>query len=294
MKVTIIGANGQIGSDLVEVFQRHGAEVAGLTHQDIALSDAASVDSKLAATAPQVVVNAAAYHNVEACEADPRPAFAVNAIGSRNLAAASLRLGFRLIHISTDYVFDGRKKQPYTEEDCPRPLNCYGNSKLSGELFIQAIAQNYAVVRVSGLYGTAPCRAKKGINFVKIMLKLARERGEVKVVTDEIVTPTYTVAAAEQIARLADAPDTGLFHATPQGQCSWHEFAEAIFQYTGTAVQLLPATSADFPAKIPRPGYSVLDNKHLRDCGLDIMPGWRDCLKSYLKQTGELKSAIES
>ena len=187
------------------------------------------MDSKLAAIAPQVVVNAAAYHNVEACEADPRPAFAVNAIGSRNLAAASLRLGFRLIHISTDYVFDGRKKQPYTEEDCPRPLNCYGNSKLSGELFIQAIAKNYAIVRVSGLYGAAPCRAKKGLNFVKIMLKLARERGEVKVVTDEFVTPTYTLAAAEQIARLADAPESGLFHATPQGQCSWHEFAEAIF-----------------------------------------------------------------
>jgi dTDP-4-dehydrorhamnose reductase len=122
------------------------------------------------------------------------------------------------------------------------------------------------------------------------MLKLARERGEVKVVADEFVTPTYTVAAAEQIVRLADAPVSGLFHATPQGQCSWHEFAEAIFQYTGTAVKLLPATSADFPAKVPRPAYSVLDNKHLRDCGLDIMPAWRDCLESYLAETGELKS----
>jgi dTDP-4-dehydrorhamnose reductase len=226
---------------------------------------------------------------VELCESQPQSAFAVNALGARNMASASVNHSFRLIHISTDYVFDGGKKRPYTEEDCPRPLNCYGNSKLSGELFIQAIAKNYAIVRVSGLYGLAPCRAKKGLNFVKIMLKLARERGEVKVVTDEFVTPTYTRAAAEQIARLAEASESGLFHATPQGQCSWHEFAAAIFQYTGTVVKLLPATSADFPAKIPRPSYSVLDNKHLRDCGLDIMPEWRECLKSYLKETGELK-----
>jgi dTDP-4-dehydrorhamnose reductase len=292
MKVIIIGANGQIGSDLLAVFQARGAHVTGLTHQDIEIADAAAVEAKLAAAAPQVVVNAAAFHNVDACETDPRSAFAVNALGARNLASASLRHGFRLIHISTDYVFDdGGKKQPYTEEDCPRPLNCYGNSKLSGELFIQAIAGNYAVVRVCGLYGAAPCRAKKGLNFVKIMLKLARERGEVKVVTDEFVTPTYTRAAAEQIARLADAPHSGLFHATPQGQCSWYEFAQAIFQYTGTAVKLLPATSADFPAKTPRPSYSVLDNQHLRACGLDIMPDWKQCLRAYLKETGELKEA---
>jgi dTDP-4-dehydrorhamnose reductase len=290
-KVIILGANGQIGSDLVAVFRRRGWEVAGLTHQDIEIADAAAVEAKLATAAPQIVVNAAAFHNVEACETDPQSAFAVNALGARNLASASLRHGFRLIHISTDYVFDGRKRHPYTEEDCPRPLNCYANSKLSGELFIQAIARNFAVVRVCGLYGAAPCRAKKGLNFVKIMLKLARERGEVKVVTDEFVTPTYTLAAAEQIARLADAADTGLFHATPQGQCSWHEFAQAIFQYTGTAVKLLPATAADFPAKIPRPSYSVLDNRHLRDCGLDIMPAWQECLRGYLKETGELKEA---
>ncbi len=291
MKVIIIGANGQLGSDLLAVFQRCGAQVAGLTHQDLEVSDAVAVEAKLAAAAPQVVVNTAAFHNVEACETEPQTAFAVNALGARNLATASLRHGFRLIHLSTDYVFDGRKGQPYTEEDRPLPLNCYGNSKLSGELFIQAMARNYAIVRVSGLYGAAPCRAKKGLNFVKIMLKLARERGEVKVVTDEFVTPTYTLAAAEQIARLADAPQTGLFHATPQGQCSWHEFAQAIFQYTGTAVKLLPATSADFPAKVPRPPYSVLDNKHLRDCGLDIMPDWKQCLRAYLKETGELNEA---
>jgi len=286
MRVIIIGANGQIGSDLVGSFQRHGAEVTGLTHQELEITDSAAVEAKLAGTAPQVVVNAAAFHNVEACETDPASAFAVNALGARHLALASLRQGSGSSTSAPITFFDGGKKQPYTEEDCPRPLNCYGNSKLSGELFIQAIAKNYAVVRVSGLYGAAPCRAKKGLNFVKIMLKLARERGEVKVVTDEYVTPTSTRAAAEQVVRLADAAESGLFHATPQGQCSWYEFAEAIFQYTQTPVKLLPATSADFPAKVPRPGYSVLDNKHLRQCGPGHHAGWRDCLKRYLEKPG--------
>ncbi len=290
MKVTIIGANGQLGNDLVRAFSNHGDKVLGLMQEDIEVSDAASVEAALGGSEQNVVINTAAFHNVEECESDPQKAFTVNAFGARNLALAAAKHGFRLIHVSTDYVFDGQKGQPYTEEDCPRPLNCYGNSKLSGELFIQTLSKNHAVVRLSGLYGTAPCVGKKGMNFVKLMLKLARERGEVKVVTDEFVTPTDTLAAAEQIVRLSGADVTGLFHVTPQGECSWYQFAEAIFQLTGTAVKLLPATSADFPAKVPRPRYSVLDNLHLRRRGLDIMPEWKECLKSYLSETGELVS----
>lgn len=290
MKVTIIGANGQLGSDLAKAFQADGAQVEALTHQDMEVSDGVAVEAKLTASRPDVVINAAAFHNVETCENEPQTAFAVNAIGARNLAMASVKLKFKLIHVSTDYVFDGKKGQPYVEDDCARPLNSYGNSKLSGENFIQAMAPDYAIVRVSGLYGAEPCRAKKGHNFVKTMLKLARERGEVKVTADEFVTPTYTGAAAAQLVKLAKSKETGLFHATPQGQCSWYEFAEAIFLYSGTKVKLLPATSADFPAKVPRPRYSVLDNKHLRDAGLDIMPPWKDCLRSYLKESGELKA----
>lgn len=290
MKVTIIGANGQLGSDLAKAFAAFGAKVEALSHQDIEVSDAAKVDAKMAESKPDVVVNAAAFHNVELCETEPQTAFAVNAIGARNLAQAAVKGPFKFIHISTDYVFDGEKGRPYTEEDAPRPLNSYGNSKLSGEYFIRAIGGNSAIVRVSGLYGSEPCRAKKGLNFPKIMLKLARERGEVKVTADEFVTPTYTRAAAEQIVKLAASKETGLFHATPQGQCSWHDFAAAIFQLTGTTVKLLPATSADFPAKVPRPRYSVLDNKRLREAGIDIMPPWQDCLREYLRETGELKA----
>jgi dTDP-4-dehydrorhamnose reductase len=291
MKVCIIGADGQFGKDLVRAFSRHGHQVSELTHAGIEVSDAVSADSVLGAAKPDVVVNTAAFHNVEACESEPEKAFGVNAFGARNLAMAAEKHAFKLIHVSTDYVFDGEKGQPYTEQDCPRPVNCYGNSKLSGELFIRATCRNHVIVRVSGLYGTSPCLGKKGLNFVKLMLKLARERGEVKVVTDEHITPTYTLAAAEQIVKLSFADRTGLFHATPQGQCSWYEFAEAIFQFTGTTVKLRPATSADFPSKVPRPHYSVLDNKMLRDCSLDIMPEWKDSLRQYLAETGELKAA---
>jgi dTDP-4-dehydrorhamnose reductase len=289
MKVVVIGGNGQLGCDLVRAFSSRGAEVASLTREDIEVSDPTSVEAALVKARPEIVVNTAAFHDVEACENDPQRAFAVNAFGARNLALSTAKHGIKLIHLSTDYVFDGEKGQPYVEEDSPCPLNCYGNSKVSGEFFIQTLGKDYAVVRVSGLYGTAPCLGKKGINFVKLMLKLARERGQVKVVTDEFVTPTYTLAAAEQIVKLSSADVTGLFHLTPQGGCSWYEFAEAIFHLTQTQVKLLPATETDFPAKVPRPRYSVLDNKHLRACGLDIMPEWRECLKSYLRETGELQ-----
>ncbi len=289
MKVAIIGGDGQLGSDLVRVFLSQGADVASLVYGDIEVADPASVQAVLGKIGAKIVVNTAAFHDVEACENDPQRAFAVNAFGARNVALACAKYGCRLIHVSTDYVFDGQKGRPYVEEDCPRPLNCYGNSKLSGEFFVQTLAKDFAIVRVSGLFGISPCLGKKGMNFVRLMLKLARERGEVKVVTDEFVTPTYTRAAAEQIARLSSAEVTGLFHLTPQGACSWYEFAEAIFHFTQTPVRLLPATAADFPAKVPRPRYSVLDNKHLRACGLDTMPDWRECLKGYLRETGELK-----
>jgi dTDP-4-dehydrorhamnose reductase len=291
MKIVIIGGNGQLGCDLVKVFSGEGHQVTSLVHGAMEVSDPASVTSVLTREQPNLVVNTAAFHDVEACETDPARAFAVNAFGPRNLAQAASRQGFRLIHVSTDYVFDGGKRQPYDEDDCPRPLNCYGNSKLSGELFVQAHAKDYAVVRVSGLYGTSPCLGKKGMNFVRLMLKLARERGEVKVVTDEFVTPTYTLAAARQISRLGPASVSGVFHLTPQGQCSWYQFAEAIFELTETQVKLSAATAADFPAKVPRPHYSVLDNKRLRAHNLDILPDWKECLRGYLKETGELRAA---
>jgi len=165
----------------------------------------------------------------------------------------------------------------------PNPLNVYGNTKLSGELFVRTIANKYFVLRVSSLYGMNLCRAKGGRNFVTLMLKLAKERDEVRVVNDEILTPTYTVDIARQIVHLLQCTDYGLFHVSAQESCSWYEFAGKIFEITNASVHLSKADPGEFPAKVPRPKYSVLENKALQSVGLDIMPHWSVGLQKYLK-----------
>lgn len=288
-KAAIIGASGQLGTDCVEAFAAAGYAVEALGHEHLEIVDAGAVAEVFARLTPDVVVNTAAMHNVEACEADPVEAFRVNGIAAWNLARVASPQGFRLIHLSTDYVFDGAAKEPYTEESLPAPLNVYGNTKLSGEHFVVAEDGDAVVVRTSGLYGRAACRAKQGgLNFVQRMLQLARERGTVKVVTDELVTPTHTLDLARQLVALADSELTGVVHATSGGECSWYEFAAAIFEISGVDVDLQPANSATFPAKVRRPSYSVLDNARLREAGIDRMPPWRDALEQYLRSIGEV------
>ena len=192
MKIAVVGANGQLGSDVVEAFTRSGDEVFPLNHSDIDVTSMDSALSRLKKLHPDVVVNTAAMHHVENCELDPNTAFAVNGLGARNLSVIVKDLGAVLMHVSTDYVFDGRKQTPYEECDAPNPLNVYGNTKLSGEHFVSATTDRYFVLRTSAIYGKNPCRAKGGLNFVQLMLKLARERGRVCVVDTEIVTPTST------------------------------------------------------------------------------------------------------
>lgn len=289
MKVAVIGANGQLGVDCCREFAAAGHEVLPLTRQEIDLVRGEDLTRTLEEARPDVIVNTAAMHNVEACEAAPEQAFLVNGIGSWYLAKAAHALDSVLIHISTDYVFDGARGVPYTEEDRPQPLNAYGNTKLSGEHFVLSTAPRSFVVRTSGLYGSSPCRAKNGgLNFAQLMLKLARERGSVKVVTDERVTPTYTRDLARQLVALSGSSGYGLVHATSQGDCSWYEFAEAIFDLAGIPVQTNVASSGDFPVKVPRPSYSVLANQRLQDLGIDLMPSWRESLRSFLEEVGEL------
>lgn len=282
MKVALIGSNGQLGSDVSKAFQNNQDVVIELSHQDIEVSDLDTVYSMLKNAKPNLVINTAAMHNVEACEKDPLESFSVNGIGAMNLAKASNDIGYTLVHISTDYVFDGSKQKPYLEDDCPNPLNVYGNTKLSGELFIQNIAERYFILRVSGLYGINPCRAKGGHNFVTLMLKLAKERDEVRVVDDEILSPTNTEDIANQIVYLSRCQHYGLYHVTTQEHCSWYEFAKKIFEYTKASVHLSVAAPGEFPIKVPRPKYSVLENKALKSIGYDIMPPWTIGLEKYL------------
>jgi dTDP-4-dehydrorhamnose reductase len=221
-------------------------------------------------------------HHVENCEREPASAFAINALGAKNLAVVARELDAVLVHVSTDYVFDGGKGSPYVEEDDPRPLNAYGITKLAGEHFVRATTARHFVVRTSGLYGKSPCRAKGGLNFIELMLKLAKERGQVRVVDSEVVSPTSTAELAQQLVQLCRSDSYGLYHATAEGSCSWHEFAREIFTLTDTAVELKVASADEFPAKVPRPKYSVLENRALKSRGLNAFKPWQQALQKYL------------
>lgn len=282
MKIAVIGANGQLGSDVCAAFRRNGDDVAGLTHADVEISSSESVDSVLGAVNPELIVNTAAMHHVDKCQSDPEAALRTNALGARNLALWARGADIPVMYLSTDYVFDGKKASPYVESDAAHPLNVYGISKLAGEEFTASTTDKHFVLRVSAIYGHQPCRAKGGLNFVELMLKLARERDEVRVVDEEFVSPTPTVEIAAQIVALSRSSRYGLYHATAEGSCSWYEFAREIFDCTNATVRLERAKSSDFPAKVPRPSYSVLENRALKLIGLNMYADWRAGLHEYL------------
>lgn len=281
MSVVVIGSTGQLGSDCVEAFADD--DVVGLGHDAIEIGDPESVRGALTPLRPTVVVNTAAFHNVPRCETAEAEAFRLNAIAPRVLATVCDDLGARLVHVSTDYVFDGAKKAPYVETDRAMPLNVYGVSKLAGEHGVLGAGGRHQVVRSSGLYGLRPCRAKGG-NFIDTMFKLAAERDEVRVVDDEILTPTFTADLARQIRVLALEGPPGLFHATSQGSCSWYEFARVIFELGELRTPLRPTSVTEFAAPVKRPFYSVLENAALGRAGIDRMRGWREALTDYMSQ----------
>lgn len=282
MKAAIIGANGQLGSDLVVVFRSRGWEVAELTHADIHVEDIDSVRNVLRAVKPDAVLNTAASHNVPRCEQDPAQAFSVNGVGALNVARVADDLGSAVVYYSTDYVFDGTKGSPYTEEDRPNPLNVYGVTKLSGEYFTLGYARNAVVARVSGIYGRVPCRAKGG-NFVTTMIRAAKEKPEVKVVTDEVLSPTPTWVIAQRSAELLDLGVRGLVHLVVRDSCSWYEFARAIFDTMGFTTPLLPCSVNDFPVTVRRPAFSAMKSDRLIATPVEPMPGWREGLESFLR-----------
>ncbi len=282
MKIAVIGANGQLGMDVASAFSSNGDEVSSLTHSDIELSNIDSVSTRLKELHPQTIVNTAAMHHVENCEREPEKAFEVNGLGARNLALLARDIGATLMHVSTDYVFDGAKGNPYEETDAPNPLNVYGNTKLCGEYFVRSTVEKHFVLRTSAIYGLNPCRAKGGLNFIELMLKLAKERGKVRVVDSEFVTPTSTAELARQIVQLSHSDAYGLYHATAEGSCSWHEFAREIFAMTNTKVNLEVAGPNEFPAKVPRPKYSVLENRGLKNHKINVFKPWQDGVHEYL------------
>ena len=284
----MVGGNGQLGIDIASAFSDRGDAVVSLTHADIELSNLDSVRSRLSSTPADIVVNTAAMHHVEKCEEQPDKAFAVNAIGARNLALVTRELASVLVHISTDYVFDGAKGKPYREDDVPLPVNIYGNSKLAGEFVVRTVNPKHFVLRTSALYGKHPCRAKGGQNFVELMLRLGRERGGVRVVDTEFVSPTSTTDLARQVVALSGCDEFGLYHATGEGSCSWYEYAKEIYSLANVHAKVEVASSSEFPAKVARPHYSVLENHALKQLGLNKFQPWQEALAAYLSPSPAL------
>jgi len=284
VKIVLIGANGQLGSDLARVL-RPVHDLVPLTHAQIEVTDYASVEAMMQTHRPELVMNMAAFHKVDVCEEQVELAFAVNTYGARNLALACRAHRAALLHMSTDYVFGGDRTRstPYIETDAPAPINVYGISKLAGEYFIRYLLERYFIVRVTGLYGVTGSSGKGG-NFVELMLRLAREGKPIRVVDDQRMTPTYTVDVAHQIAALIETGQYGLYHATNQGDCTWYEFAAEIFRQIGLSPNLSKARTGDFGEKATRPAYSVLENKALQAIGLDRMRPWQEALAAYLDE----------
>jgi dTDP-4-dehydrorhamnose reductase len=286
--VVIIGAHGQLGTDLVPALADF--RVTGLTHGDLDVTDAPHARDVLTRLEPDIVINTSAFHKVDVCEDEPTPSFAVNATGAYGLARLAAELDFTLVHFSTDYVFSGTERRPYRETDLPAPASIYGASKLAGELLVRAYAPRQYVIRSTGLYGVAGASGKGG-NFVETMLRLGKA-GPVRVVDDQVMTPTATADLAGAVAALLGRePEVpyGLYHITSGGQCSWYHFAHAIFAQVGLTVDLTPITTAESGAKARRPAFSVLDHGKWMAAGFAELRPWPEALAAYLRAKGHVR-----
>lgn len=285
MRVLLIGANGQLGTDLHNVLETRGVSVLPVKHADLDIRDVPRLQEVVTSFQPAVVINTSAFHKVDECEKQPAVSFEVNAIAPLRLAQLCRELGITLVHISTDYVFDGAKRTPYAEDELARPINTYGVTKLAGEHLIASATSQYFIVRTCGLFGHAGSSGKGG-NFVENMLK--RAPGDtINVVDDQTATPTATADLAKAIAQLITTTEYGLYHSTSEGECSWYEFTRALFELAGLERNVNAARTQDIPGGIRRPAYSVLSKSKLASLGIK-MPHWRDALSQYLRERADL------
>jgi dTDP-4-dehydrorhamnose reductase len=288
--VTVVGAGGQLGSDLCQELDAAGFERRSPSHAQLDICEHAAVAAQLRASRPSVIINLAAFHQLDRCEADPGRAFDVNCHAVRNLAEIADELQAQLVHISTDYVFGGDQHEPYDEQSLPNPLQVYGASKLAGEYFARNRSGRHLVIRTSGLYGRRGSSGKGG-NFVETMLRLAQS-GRVSVVADQVLSPTNTRDLSAMIVRLIRARATGLFHVTNSGSCSWFEFARRIFAQANQRVELVPIPTGLSGSTVARPGYSVLENRRLKSEGFGSLRSWEDGLNDYLEHRTRMVAAV--
>ena len=279
MRALVVGAGGQLGRELVAEL---GDELAWSgTREEFDVTQPDAVAAALERVRPDVVFNAAAYNRVDRAEVEPGRAFEVNALAARSLALAARERGARLVHFSTDYVFDGRSDRPYREDDCPHPLGCYAISKLSGELLVAAAGEEHLIVRTSGVLAAGGSRQKGG-SFVDRILAQAREGRALRVVSDQTFAPTVARDLARAAVALARAGTRGLVHVTNEGACTWHELASAALSLAGIEARVEAVTAADLGLAAPRPAFSVLDTGLYRSLGLVPLRPWREALAECL------------
>lgn len=286
MRIAIIGADGQLGTDLLISLRNYDIHPFYFPEFDIIQKEKAY--GILAGLAPDIVINTAAYNRVDEGEEDPAKVFALNALAVRNLAISCDKIRCALVHFSTDYVFDGKKKTPYVEADCPNPLNVYGMSKLTGEYFIRSFLDRYYIVRTSSLYGTTGCW-DKGHNFVDMVISMEKNRSPLKIVNDQLMTPTSTYELAERIKELIKTERFGLYHLTNEGQCSWYECAKSIFEMMKIQPDMVSINSSEYGSKARRPAYSVLENMKAKKIGITEFSYWKDALRNYMIKKGYIK-----
>lgn len=289
MRVAVIGAGGQVGSDVVRAARAAGIETLELAHDRCPVEDSAALDRALAGLgAVDFVVNTAAYHRTDDCEDHPEDAFAINAVGARNAAASARGAGAGIVYFSSDYVFDGAQSaRPYVESDRAEPINVYGVSKAAGERLVRLANANSYVLRIASVFGVAGSRGKGG-NFVETMIAKARRGEKIEVVDDIVMTPTYAAdAAALTVALLVRRAEPGVYHLTNDGACSWHEFATAILSGARLEAHAAPVSSAAMPTRARRPPYSALASERLAPLGLSARP-WREALLEYLRARGHV------
>ena len=281
-RVVIFGSRGQLGVELERVFARRGYAVTGYDRAQVDIGDGARVEQAVGQLDPAFIINAAAYNMVDVAESEPQAAYHVNALAVRNLALAARQCDARLVHFSTDYVFDGTAGRPYTEEDQPHPLGAYAVSKLAGELYAQAYLDKPLIIRTSGVFGPAGTQTARG-NFVELMLRLANASQQIKVVEDHVASPTYAPALAERTADLVERGLHGVFHIGGGTAISWFDYAKKIFDVAGLAPELRATSEREYRTPARRPKFSALSNGKMERSGVAAMPSLDEALRMYME-----------
>lgn len=281
MRILVTGVKGQLGYDVVNEITKRGMEAVGVDIDEMDITDAASVDKVIKEAAPDAVIHCAAYTAVDAAEDNEELCRKVNADGPRNIAKVCKELDIKMIQISTDYVFSGQGERPWEPDDACDPQSVYGQTKYEGEQAVQEILDKYFIVRIAWVFGI------NGKNFVKTMLNLAKTRDTLTVVNDQFGSPTYTYDLAKLLVDMVLTDKYGIYHATNEGICSWHEFACAIFEEAGLQMTVLPVSSAEYAAKAKRPYNSRMSKDKLEENGFDRLPTWQDALKRYIRVLSE-------